>query len=216
MQSIIVISKNSETATQKIEEICQKEEISSVDKNIYYFEKTAGIKDILTIQEKLFLKPLQGKSKAIVIDSVEGFTPQAQNALLKILEEPPENTFIIIFTSDKNDILPTVLSRCQIIEIENKIDYSEEDLKIALEIFNNFSIIGVGEKLKLAQDISKSKEEIFPFLEKMIIICREKLLKNPKDKKTLEMTNKLGQTYDILRRTNATPRLILENLFLSL
>lgn len=216
MQSIIIISKNKDLADKKIEEICIREDISLFDKNLTVFEKTAGIKEILEIQKNIFLKPLKSKSKAIIIEAPFGFTPQSQNSLLKILEEPPENTFIIISTSNKNDIIPTVLSRCQIIELKEEASYSKEDFQQPLEILKELLTSGVGQRLKLAQDISKSKDEMFLFLEKAIILCREEMIKNPKDNKYLKIIEKMENANNILKSTNATARLTLENLFLSL
>lgn len=51
--------------------------------------------------------------RVVIVESAERFMPQAANAFLKTLEEPPEGSIIILLTSRVSDLLPTILSRCQ-------------------------------------------------------------------------------------------------------
>lgn len=62
--------------------------------------------------------PVRGKSKVFVIREADRMTTQAQNALLKTLEEPPPNTFIILLVAYTDRLLPTTLSRCQVIHFD--------------------------------------------------------------------------------------------------
>lgn len=73
--------------------------------------KIAQIRQILSV---LDLKPLEGRNKVIIIDPADLLNPEAANALLKGLEEPPENTFIILITVNVHELLLTVRSRCQV------------------------------------------------------------------------------------------------------
>ena len=72
-----------------------------------------GVDDIREIIERVPYAPLLGKYKVYIIDEVHMLTPQAFNALLKTLEEPPAHVIFIFATTDPQKILPTVLSRCQ-------------------------------------------------------------------------------------------------------
>ena len=58
------------------------------------------------------IKPYSGKWKIYIVNEAEKMTVQAQNALLKTLEEPPEYGVILLLTSNVNALLPTILSRC--------------------------------------------------------------------------------------------------------
>lgn len=60
-------------------------------------------------------KPVQGRAKVFIIRQADRITPQAQNALLKTLEEPPATTFIILLVSSLDRLLATTHSRCQLI-----------------------------------------------------------------------------------------------------
>jgi DNA polymerase-3 subunit delta' len=73
--------------------------------------KIAQVREILSI---LDLQPLEGRNKVFIIDPADALTPEAANALLKGLEEPPENTFFILITVNVQELLLTVRSRCQI------------------------------------------------------------------------------------------------------
>jgi DNA polymerase-3 subunit delta' len=66
------------------------------------------------IQKKAVLKPFLGGNKVFVFWGAESMMPQTSNKLLKILEEPPINTYFILITNSLQDILPTIISRCQI------------------------------------------------------------------------------------------------------
>lgn len=61
--------------------------------------------------------PFEGGNRAVVIRDAENMTPQAQNCLLKILEEPPQNTYFILTTAHPDQILTTVRSRCRPVKL---------------------------------------------------------------------------------------------------
>lgn len=60
-------------------------------------------------------KPSMGRAKVFIIREAEKLNVEAQNALLKTLEEPPPTTFLILVTASLESLLPTVQSRCQVI-----------------------------------------------------------------------------------------------------
>ena len=91
-----------------------------------------------------------GHSKFIIIDSVCELNKSGSNALLKILEEPHPNNFLILISHNLNRVLPTIRSRCQLIKIndhsfenfkeilnQEKIKFSTEEMTFLAEIFDN-------------------------------------------------------------------------------
>lgn len=72
-----------------------------------------GIDEIRTLRENVKFAPLRGKNKIYIIDEVHMLTPEAFNALLKTLEEPPAFVKFIFATTQPQKVLPTILSRCQ-------------------------------------------------------------------------------------------------------
>ena len=71
---------------------------------------------IRELKQKIYLHPLEGKAKVVLIDQAEAMTEAAANALLKILEEPPRQTFFILISARPMQLLPTIRSRCQRLE----------------------------------------------------------------------------------------------------
>ncbi|MCH8825633.1 MAG: DNA polymerase III subunit delta' [Chloroflexi bacterium] len=76
-----------------------------------------SIDQIRDVQKEASLKPYEGRYRVFIIDGAEQLTEEAANALLKILEEPPEGVVFLLLTSDTGSILPTIISRCQRIEL---------------------------------------------------------------------------------------------------
>jgi DNA polymerase-3 subunit delta' len=72
-----------------------------------------GISDVKEILRQVHLKPFEGASSVIIIDSAELMSEEASNALLKTLEEPPPQVMILLLTTDDESILPTIRSRCR-------------------------------------------------------------------------------------------------------
>lgn len=77
-----------------------------------------SINDIKELQRSANLPPYEGKRKVFIIDGAEDLSTEAANCLLKILEEPPPFVVMLLLTSDERRLLPTVVSRCQRIELK--------------------------------------------------------------------------------------------------
>jgi len=71
------------------------------------------VDDIRELKEKVIFAPQSGKYKVYIIDEAHMLTPQAFNAFLKMLEEPPEHVVFILATTEPEKLLPTIISRCQ-------------------------------------------------------------------------------------------------------
>lgn len=71
------------------------------------------IEQIRSIQKELSFRPLEAPRKVCLIDGAEKLNPAAGNALLKTLEEPRDQTLLILLTPSPDAVLPTIRSRCQ-------------------------------------------------------------------------------------------------------
>lgn len=79
-------------------------------------EKQIGvikIEQVRELQQCIYTQPLIGTRRGIVINPSEKMNTAAANALLKILEEPPPNTYFVLIAEQISTILPTIISRCQ-------------------------------------------------------------------------------------------------------
>lgn len=215
-QSFLIVSLNNNLSSSHAENLLKQYEIDPLDINLQIYEKAMGIGDVRDIQKAILLKPFRGKTKAVVIDTYENITTEAQNALLKILEEPPANTIIIIKTAKKELILPTIISRCKVIILQEKeTKLAEVELSKFAETLNILLNGKNGDKLKIAQDITRDKGDTVLWLEKMAIFVKNKLAENSKDLKYLNFLKELQKTYKVIKSTNVSQRTALENLFLS-
>lgn len=81
-----------------------------------------GIDTIREIRKQAQFKPLEGKCRVWVIDEVHKSTNDAQNALLKILEDTPEHVFFILCTTEPDKLIKTVRGRCSIFTVNQLSD----------------------------------------------------------------------------------------------
>ncbi len=94
--------------------------------NIFELDAASNNKadDIRDLIEKVRIPPQKAKYKVYIIDEVHMLSKHAENAFLKTLEEPPPYVVFILATTEKNKILPTIISRCQIYDF-NRIKEDE-------------------------------------------------------------------------------------------
>jgi DNA polymerase-3 subunit gamma/tau len=71
-----------------------------------------SVDDIRDLREKVAYAPVGGHHKIYILDEAHMLTPQAWNAFLKTLEEPPPHTIFVLATTEANKVLPTVVDRC--------------------------------------------------------------------------------------------------------
>ncbi|MBD3329307.1 hypothetical protein GF357_02325 [Candidatus Dojkabacteria bacterium] len=74
--------------------------------------KAMGIDQVKKLQLEMLFKPLNLSKQAGVIAEAQNLTKEAQNALLKTLEEQPENTIYLLTVNNEKNLLPTIVSRC--------------------------------------------------------------------------------------------------------
>lgn len=126
--------------------------------------------------KKAYQKPFISPHKVFIVRDAEKLLPEAQNSLLKTLEDPPEGTIICLLASDKNSLLPTILSRAAIVKFS---PLSEEAMKILLkkegfpsddlEFFskNSLGSLDKARKIKIFRDRSRmlnnDRSRIFQF-----------------------------------------------------
>ncbi len=120
------------------------------------------------------IKPFHSPYKIYIIDSAEKLTEQAQNALLKTLEEPPEYAVILLLVNNINVILPTILSRCVVLNlkpVDKKLikEFLMEQHHIPdymAEMAAGFSGGNVGKAIKYAssEDFERKKEDVLHIL----------------------------------------------------
>jgi len=191
-------------------------------------KKEIGIDQARKILDFLSKKSYFAGYKAVIIDNAENMTTEAQNCLLKTLEEPRGNVFIFLITNWPERILNTIYSRCQVIkffatkEILKAVE-DPEQLKKEKEILSELLKVisgSLAEKFAYAKNIKEDSStssgqgtvvlEIMQILQKYF---KENILTDVSASQKLKLLDEL--IYKITF-TNASPKLALEILFLEL
>ena len=117
--------------------------------NIFELDAASNnsVEDIRKINEQVRIPPQVGSHKIYIIDEAHMLSKAAFNAFLKTLEEPPKHVIFILATTEKNKIIPTILSRCQVYDFKR---ISVKDIQTYL--------------VKIAQDRNLKFEESALFL----------------------------------------------------
>ncbi len=134
--------------------------------------KTIAIEDVRKAKDFAMLSPYWGEYKFIVIDNAETMTVEAQNALLKILEEPNQSSILVLITATPSALLTTINSRCQEIRFTvhpqnvvdsfiSKYDFSKNNAEFIKQFANGR--LGLIKKIaeeKIFEEVKESVEEL--------------------------------------------------------
>lgn len=141
-------------------------------------KKNIAVSQIRALRNEAYIKPHMASCRVFIIDFADTLNEQSQNALLKVLEEPPGNAVFILIAESKAALLETIISRCVILtlncpETDAALDYilktenySKNDILSALESCQN----NIGKALMLLKGNSDTKTSAAAkeFLEQML------------------------------------------------
>lgn len=115
----LLISQSLKERVAEIERILKDFDLSPNHPDLLYlpYDSKLGMAEARKIKEYFSLKPYSAKGRAAVLEDASALTVEAQNALLKILEEPPAEAILILAAPSDAKFLPTILSRCQVIRL---------------------------------------------------------------------------------------------------
>ncbi len=82
-------------------------------------KKNIAVSQIRDLREEAFIKPHKADKRVFVIDFADTMNTQSQNALLKVLEEPPKTVMFILIVQNKASLLDTIISRCVILSLNS-------------------------------------------------------------------------------------------------
>lgn len=177
----------------------------------YEGKQSIGIESARKLISWLTLKPFNSENKLSVIHEANKLTIEAQNSLLKVLEEPNPNNYIVLTLENAEGILPTVLSRCEIIK-----DFSMQDDKIGnfykLSKTDQFLLI---EKILKGKDPSEINNKIKNLLTELAKYFENLILSGNINKDITDDISLITQT-SIMINANVSKRLALENLLINL
>ncbi|NCN06908.1 MAG: hypothetical protein GW946_03650 [Candidatus Pacebacteria bacterium] len=172
-----------------------------------------GIDQIRQLQEQLGFS--SGTKRFVFLLYADLLTVQAQHALLKLLEEPPSNTQIVLVSSKPQALLATIRSRCherQIIAVAK-----QQDQKSA-ENYANWQQLSISNAIKTAENYKK-RDETLPVVEALVRFLRNEVLPQDTNLPTLQ-TTLANIDYCLVAldqlANNTNTRLVMEGLFFRL
>jgi DNA polymerase III delta prime subunit len=206
--SILIVSGDKDLIKQKIEEFTNQlgHQLTANNPDIFILDESSGwgIDEVRKIKGFLSQKPYSHSTKIILIFDSHNLNDQAQNALLKILEEPGENNHLILTTNKASGLLPTIVSRCHTVKISGLKTKSSVSL---LKPSGNLN-----KDLLTSENLAKNKEDVLPLLEEQLKLYQSELIKNPSPEisKTIE---KLMKSIRMIN-SNVDPKSALDYFFL--
>ena len=169
---------------------------SGLEEELFSKNRSIGIDRIREIRSVINIKPFEGLHRIVIISRAEDMTLQASNALLKVLEEPPKNVFFLLLTSNISLILPTIISRCQLLKIRGVSDEAIRDLIVDRFNFDNDFALDIARlsagKVGMAISMAQNPEYLERRLE--IFASIEAILNSSLDKR-FEYAQKLAREF---------------------
>lgn len=164
-----------------------------------------SIENIRSIKNFLSQKPYNHSTKIIIIENAQNLKTEAQNSLLKILEEPGKNNYLLLTTNQPHNLLPTIHSRCHLLKInDHPTTNHSQTLKISPNLKNNLAIV---------DQLGLDKNTAIPFLENQISLFRHQLIAQP-SQKTAHLIYQLIRATQMIK-ANVDAKSALDYFFLS-
>lgn len=170
----LFISPSLVVRVEAINKILADNNLTPNHPDLFYFphDSKLGILEARKIKEHFSLKPYSAKGRAVVMEDASFLTHEAQNALLKTLEEPPADAILILGAPSEHSFLPTILSRCQIVRVQNSEVRSQKEYHMDIEKLINSEI---EERFEYVEKL-KEREE---FLHSLVQYFHQKLSIHP-------------------------------------
>jgi len=202
--STLIIASSPKIAYQKAVNLLSKLDHNEINNPDLFILDDYTIACVRTLKKFLSQKPFNHNSKVVLIPEAENLNPESQNALLKTLEEPGVDNYIILTTTNISKLLPTIISRCQKIKISS--DTIKNDTLL-------WPITGnVKKDLTFATTITTDKTEIKALLQAQLESYQQLLAKSPTTV-TAKIIKKLIAAIDLIN-SNVDPKSALDYFFL--
>ena len=135
-------------------------------------------KQILDLQQEFSTVAIEGTKRIYIIRDADKMRTEAANSMLKFLEEPDNNIIAILMTNNFNGVLSTIISRCQVIKLNNNnnnTSYEDELTSVAINFVKELESSGIKTILKTQELLFnyinvKDREKIGNFINKLINI----------------------------------------------
>ncbi len=212
----ILLTTETPGGKEKVEQFLQQHSLLKSDKpttDINWFNtegESLKIKTVREIIQQTSYTSYSGQRPIYILLNADNSSIPAQNALLKVVEEPPHGSLIILTAQQPKQLLPTIRSRCVLINLSQpaaEIDISSDSRKTAEQLIAPLSY---SEAIELAEKY-KDRAEAQEMLSEVINYLHQKLTQKPNSRLVQIIQTLLAAHQDISRNLNT--RLALEHYF---
>lgn len=210
MHAFLIIGNTRQSCEKEIASRVSNWKISSWDVTRIPEEGTVGIEAIRDFTRNLSLAPRNSPAKAGILTDMERLTVEAQNALLKTIEEPPPHTYILGTTSNPEALLPTVRSRMTVVITRTVSSIDPSVQKLLQKLLDH----SPGKRLQFIEPYVTTRDDAKKFVATIIAAAREELLARPTPKLTNLIRSLLAAQSQL--SVNVNQKLVVDNAFLPL
>jgi hypothetical protein len=173
MHAYIITTTNRQTIGRKLVELLKLELepealFSQPDLVVLESQDSLTIAQIRRLHIQLSRRPLKLPKQIGLILGAERMTVPAQNAFLKLLEEPTANTVLVLATSNPYQLLPTLLSRSQIVAVADKAIPDQEPDDDLAQLIRQLGQACPGERLSLVEPFGKNRDAALIFCARLL------------------------------------------------
>lgn len=214
MHAYIIIGHTLPLRMHAIREHLRTLSVSSFDEITPITETPSiGVADIRTFIHALSLRPHQGTHTAGIIAEAEKLTVEAQQALLKTIEEPPPAAYIFLGAANTSQLLPTIVSRCTVIRgTSEKSSDTEPDTEQLRETIRSMLSQSIGAMIRNLQTIGKTKEDHARWMDQAIRLLESDLTSTSIPEQTILLRQLLNAKQHV--GNNVSPIFLIEHAFL--
>ncbi|OGM28881.1 hypothetical protein A2801_02880 [Candidatus Woesebacteria bacterium RIFCSPHIGHO2_01_FULL_41_10] len=196
MHAYLIVGTSKESIELQKQHILETYELKELT---FKPHKIADVREVIHLAAQAF------NNTAFILEDMQFASVEAQNALLKMLEEPTSDLTFILTTNNLHTILPTVRSRCSIIvaSIDSVIENSE--------MIETFLSADIGERLQIVSSLTK-REDAITFIQSLQVILTKTMSENMANAALADAS--LKAAYALAK--NANPSLTLTNMVLKI
>lgn len=195
MRSFLILGNNPKTRRLEADKLSKKLGAHPINLPLAKIEDVRHLGSIT--------KLASAKKTAIIISDVDKATHQALNAFLKNLEEPNKYVFFILTAENDYNLLPTIVSRCQVI----KTGGAKPSLSATRQLVDKFTQESLIEQLSFIEAI-RERQKAVSFVQEIILKMHQSFLKSKNS--TLQWAKFLGEAQNSLRNLEANGNVALQ------
>lgn len=210
MHAFLFVGGTSDQRTKEIQQKISDWRILPVDCVVLSPESEhITIGQVRDFQKRLLLAPMQSPYTAGVIHNASLLTLEAQQALLKLLEEPPPHAYILCETETEHQLIPTIISRCQVVRLKE----GQSDEAVAFQV-RKLMDAKLTDMLTEVDKHTTDRGEAKRWVRELLSGARELMLAE-RSQKIVALIRRLQRAQSQLS-VNCNTKLVLDRVFLSL